>query len=217
MGKRSANSTSNQKPVVAPLEPAAAYEATMAIIQRRFLAIANKPDDETALNRAERVALHVRKIVEGVAYGCLSGVEHRNQQTLKDQRSKDADKLLSWLKAKNLLKLPAAQRLEPPPSPEFKMVLAGAGIYDLDVDRLNAAYSRASALIHERHPERLSADGMALELAAIEQDAEQLRSWLWLHTMFLRGEAFLVQMGQAGTKSFMVSLSRQGDLPPEFA
>ncbi len=195
------------------LDPGAAYHATMILIRNRFLAIASSVDDEQPLTRAERIGLQVRKIVEGVAYGCLSGVEYRNQQTLADQRTKDADKLLVWLISKNLLKLPCAQRIEPSPSPEYEAVLAGAGEFDLNAGYLRSAYSRASALVHERHPERLSTSTVVAELAAIEADAERLRSWLWLHIMFLRGEGFLVQMGQFGTPSFMVPLTREADLP----
>lgn len=217
MSERPSNrQRSKPKVAIRPLEPAPAYETSMALIRNRFIAIDQELIDETPLNRAERIALHVRKIVEGVAFSCLSGVEHRNQQTLQDQRSKDADKLLSWLHSKQLLRLPTAQRFEPPPTREYKAVLAGAAQHDVDIDYLKSAYSRASSLIHERHPEGLTGDAIASELSAIEEDAKRLRSWLWLHIMFLRGEGFLVQMGQFGSASFMVPLTRQGDLPAEF-
>jgi hypothetical protein len=77
-------------------------------------------------------------------------------------------------------------------------------------------YSRASSLVHERHPEQLTDTQIESELKAIELDASRLRNWLWLHIMFLRGEGFLVQMGQFGTDSFMVSISKIGDLPDDF-
>jgi hypothetical protein len=133
------------------------------------------------------------------------------------QRSKDADKLLSWLHSKSMLVLPSAQRLEPPPSAEYRIVMAGAGSEDLARDDLKSMYSRASSLVHERHPEQLTSTQIENDLNSIERDASRLRSWLWLHIMFLRGEGFLVQMGQFGTESFMVSIKKMAELPEEYA
>lgn len=134
------------------LDPSSAYHASMVLLRNRFANITQNPSGESSLMRAERIALQVRKIVEGVAYSCLSAVEHRNHQTLREQRTKDADKLLGWLEAKKLLRLPNAQRLKPPPSSEYKIVAEGATDYDLDTTFLKAAYSRSSELIHECHP-----------------------------------------------------------------
>src|SRR4051794_32612549 len=83
----------------------------------------------------------------------------------------------------------------------------------MDVPALRAAWSRASALVHERHPERLDGATVATEITLLEEDARKLKEWLWLHIIFLRGEGFLLQMGQFGTPSFFVSLTRAGDLP----
>jgi hypothetical protein len=191
----------------------AAYQHSMGIIWERLTSLDSSFTKGTLL-RTEYAALQVRKIIEGVAFAALSAVEHINSQVLAAQRSKDADKLLVWLNAKGLLRLPAAQRIEPPPSPDFAVVLSGSGDKDWSLNQLKAAYSRSSSFVHERHPELITSNRIAAEAAAIEEDADRLSSWLWVHIMFLRGEGFLVQMAKYGTPSFFLTLTRQGDIPP---
>jgi hypothetical protein len=217
MTNRSNNKSPASKPLHNEIEPATAYQNSMTLIRERLLAIEKTEPSETPLMRAERIGFQVRKIIEGVAYGALSAAEVRNKQVLLQQRSKDADKLLSWLHSKSMLVLPSAQRLEPPPSAEYRIVMAGAGSEDLARDDLKSMYSRASSLVHERHPEQLTSTQIENDLNSIERDASRLRSWLWLHIMFLRGEGFLVQMGQFGTESFMVSIKKMAELPEEYA
>lgn len=200
------------------LDPEIAYRRVAETIWFRLKSAAVQFEGESSLIRAERIALHVRKIVEAVAYAALSGVEVRNRHTLAEFRTMDADKLLQKLFRKGLLRLPTAQRLGPPQD-GFAMILeGGAGAakgLDLDKDALLGIFSRASALVHERHPERLSGEKVTAELAAVELDYQRLRDWLWLHTMYLTDAAFLIQMGQYGTSSFMVNLVRErGDTQP---
>lgn len=199
----------------APMPADAAYRASMTLIRARFLALEAAPEGEAPFIRAERLALHVRKIVEGVAFSALSATEIRNAQELREQRTKDADKLLTWLDQRRLLCLPQAQRIDPAPSPGIKVTFRGAGDEDLDLDALKAAYSRASALVHERHPERLDQGTVEGEIALLEEDARRLRAWLWLHITFLKGSAALLQMGQYGTESFLVRLDREGAVSAE--
>lgn len=202
------------------MAPDIAYLELMRVIRARLLLGAAVSPDEHPLFRAERLALQVRKVVEGVTFDALSGVEARNGQGLAALRTKDADQLLTWLEKKRLLHLPAAQRLVKPVE-GYKMVLEGgagaAAGYDIDSTELKQMFSRASGLVHERHPERTTAASLAAETDTLEEDLRRLREWLWLHIMFLRGEGYLIQMGQYGTPSFMVPLSKQSDLPPELA
>lgn len=184
----------------------------MVIIRGRLIAGETDIDNDANLARAERIALHVRKIIEGVAFASLSSVEVRNKQSLEKLRTKDAVEILRWLDKKCLLKLPSAQRWGTP-VPSCQMVLeGGAGAaqgLDMTSEDLVKMYSRSSSLIHERHPEKLTPDEIAKELTEIEGDLKQLKNWLWLHVMFLRGAGFLIQMGQYGTESFMVNLTKE--------
>jgi hypothetical protein len=199
-----------------PLAAVHAYQDTMTLIHLRLLVLDVRVDTENPIIRAERLALHVRKIVEGVSFAALSAMEHRNNRVLAGQRTMDADNLLDWMNKKGLLRLPSSQRVGASPLEGYAMLCEGAGDQDLSLSDLKEMFSRSSALVHERHPERLTAEVTASETAALENDALRLRSWLWNHIMFLRGEGFLVQMGQFGTPSFLVPLTRVGDLPPSF-
>jgi hypothetical protein len=190
-----------------------AYQITMEIIRERLVSLETPPANEAILLRAERIAFHVRKIIEGVAFAALSVAEHRNSRTLKELRKKDADKLLSWLNAKGMLSLPRASRPETTTLPDTKFGLRAALSENLSLEQLKAAYSRASALVHERHPEEITAK-LDTETVLIEEDARRLRSWLWLHIMFFPGGMFLVQMGQYGTTSFFTTHRGESDLPP---
>lgn len=193
------------------MNPTDAYYQSMVIIRSRLIAGETEIDNDTPLARAERIALHVRKIIEGIAFASLSSVEVRNKQSFERVRTKDAVDILRWLNKKCLLKLPSAQRLGAS-VPGYRMVLdGGAGTaqgLDLSLQELERMYSRSSSLIHERHPERLSPDEIAKELATIQNNLQQLKQWLWLHVMFLRGDGFLIQMGKHGTDSFMVNITR---------
>jgi hypothetical protein len=162
---------------------------------------------------SEQLALHVRKTVESVAFACLSAAEHRSRLDSLGQRNKGADHLLSWMQRKELLKLPSAQQVRRSTVAGYSLEVIGQGDKDLSLDQLKSAYSRSSSLLHERHPGAITDEWLRSTHEMLEDDARSLRGWLWQHTMFLSGSAFLVQMGQFGTTSFFVPLDRVGDLP----
>jgi hypothetical protein len=195
------------------MEAVEAYKGCITAIRHRFLALDTNQAHESKIQRAERFALQVRKIVEGIAFAALSAAEYRNRHHLREQRKKDADKLLTWLESKGMLRLPNAQNIGAPQA-GFQIVFEGAQDKDIAFAQLKSMFSRASELVHERHPERLSEGVIDAELTGIERDARQLREWLWTHIMFLHGEGFLIQMGMFDTPSFFVSISKESELPP---
>lgn len=214
MRKRAASNTAHSQRMSAPMPPMHAYEAGMGIIRQRFMLVDGLAG-ENPLVRAEQIAFQVRKIVEMVAFSALSAVEYRNRETLAAQRTKDAGAILAWLNKKSMLKLPHAQRVTPSSDPSYKAVFIGHPSANIGGDELASMYSRASALVHERHPERLTVSVIDEELRGMEDSARRLRDWLWLHIIFHQGEGFLVQMGQFGSASFFGSIGRVGDLPSE--
>ena len=191
------------------MDPAAAYEILMGTVRGRLLILDLEVNDEGVLYRAERFALHVRKIVEAVSFAALSATEFKNGSQVLQQRTKDASQVLAWLDQKKLLRLPEAQRVTPSSDPRYGAVCEGNLPANVRVADLQGVFSRASALVHERHPERLSKEALKEELQELEKDARALRHWLWSHIMFLGGSGFLVQMGMLGTLSFMTLLTRQ--------
>ncbi|MBW8830922.1 MAG: hypothetical protein JF606_16140 [Burkholderiales bacterium] len=189
------------------MDPVAAYEMLMGTVRGRLLIL--DVEDESSLYRAERFALHVRKIVESMSFSALSATEFKNTSRLLQQRTKDASQVLAWLDQKKLLRLPEAQRVTPSSDPRFGAICEGNGPANIGAAKLQGMFSRASALVHERHPERLSQETLKREMQELENDARALRHWLWSHIVFLGGSGFLVQMGMFGTSSFMTLLTRQ--------
>lgn len=184
-----------------------AYRASGLLIRKRLLQAETTTWAAEPLLEAEALGLQVRKIIESVAFMALSAAEYRNNTTLADLRTKDADKLLTLLQGRALLKLPEAQDIKPPSEPSFAMELHGAQSRNLDLASLKRAYSRASQLVHERHPERLDQAIVASEAIKLAQDAEALRRWLWTHTMFFRGEMILVRMQFPDQARFITQLT----------
>jgi hypothetical protein len=191
------------------MEPGPAYEILMGTVRNRLLSLNVDVNEETMLNRAERFALHVRKTVEAVSFAALSATEFKNKSQLLQQRTKDASQVLAWLDQKRLLRLPEAQRVTPSSDPQFGAVCEGNPQANIGVAELQGMFSRASALVHERHPERVSQESLNRELQGLEKDAQYLRQWLWNHIVFLGGSGFLVQMGMFGNTSFMKLLTRR--------
>jgi hypothetical protein len=191
------------------MDPAAAYEILMGTVRGRLLILDIDVNDESVLYRAERFALHVRKIVEAVSFAALSATEFMNTSQLLQQRTKDASQVLAWLDQKKLLRLPKAQRVTASPDPRHGAICEGNPSANIGVAELQGMFSRASALVHERHPERLSQEILKRELQGLEKDAQALRHCLWSHIVFFGGSGFLVQIGMFGTSSFMTLLTRQ--------
>lgn len=190
------------------MEPATAYEILMDTVRSRLLVLDLDVDGEGLLNRAERFALHVRKIVEAVAFSALSATEHKNSSRLIQLRTRDASQVLALLNNKNMLRLPASQRVTSSIDPQYSAVCEGNSSADLSARDLQRMFSRASAILHERHPERLSQEGLAIELQELEKDARALRHWLWSHIVFLGNEGFWVQMEKIGSSTCMTPLTR---------
>ncbi len=189
-----------------PAQPQESYVFSASIIAQRLTILRGLPAPSSYLE-AETMALHVRKIVEGVAFAALSAIEH-SAAHLESWRTKDADKLLGLLESKRLLLLPTAQDVQPG-------VATGASARNLSAKDLKAAFGLASGIVHERHPERLTNDVVAKMCAEIASTAARLDGWLWNHvTHFVRDSrqsAFLVRMGLLGVPGFFAPLTKVGD------
>jgi len=200
-------------PAQSPLE---AYQSCMSLIAERLRLLRGYPNTGSYLD-AEITALHVRKIVESVAFAGLSALERGSASRLDGWRTRDADKLLALMKAKGLLHLPEARDVTPgQPGTPYRMVVAPAPSRDLSCEELQAAYREASSVVHERHPERMDDDLIAQMNVRMTSTARRLDGWLWSHTTFFVGKdgrpnAFLIQMGLFGTPSFFAEITKQDE------
>jgi hypothetical protein len=201
---------------VSTLTPGELFEQTASLLAERILLLRAIPDVPNYLH-AETVALHVRKIVEGIAFGVLSALEHGSLE-LSRQRTTDADKLLRFLNSKGLLRLPNAQDVR---SGEggLAAIIMGAGVRDLSLHDLMQTFSLASSIIHERHPEKLSPAVTARLYSEIRTAAAKLDAWLWSHTFFFvdsktkQQKSFLIQMSLFGRPGFIHELEKIAEPP----
>ena len=121
-------------------------------------------------------AFHVRN---------LSKVSHSSAQRARNSsyelhqlRTKDADKILSNLNAKNLLILPVGATVEIDPTGKYFAILTKGVAPNLSFQELKAAFVSASAVVHERHPERLPPEAIAKMHAEMRDLAVRLDRWL---------------------------------------
>lgn len=189
-------------------QPAMGYQIAMRLIHARLVAVGNPVEGSLPLFRAEMVGVAVRKVVEGLAFAALSAAEHQNPKLPRSFRTKDANHLLSSLDSKGLLRLPEANDVLPPSDDTHVAIFQGRPERNLTVAKLKAMYSRASVVIHERHPERLTDQTIAQEVIALEQDVRDLRLWLWTHVTFIQKEAYAIQMNQINAQDFWISLGK---------
>jgi len=135
------------------------YLNLMRTIRGRFDvidAVRAAPGDEFL--RGESAAFHVRKIVEGIAFGCLVAIEHGMKSVPRDAKGQwNAEKILRSLQSRNLRVLPSPsliRKATPQESSEHNVRGMIEGIPDrrLDHAQLIKIYQRLHPWLHEANP-----------------------------------------------------------------
>ncbi len=180
---------------------------SMSIITGRIQVFNELPEDASFVFVAESYALHLRKIVEGLAFAALSAFEH-TEGRLDHLHRKAPDALLRHLDKKGLLQLPRAYDIRQSDDRAYRAKLLPAPDRDLHVSDLYKVWDSASRVLHERHPERITKEALRETGAALRSDSARLRGWLWSHCVHFKGELFMVQMAKVNTDSFAASLKR---------
>jgi len=174
----------------------------MGLIYQRILLL-DGIEPEPYLVQTETLALHLRKIVEGIGFLALSASELKNKQQLLHLRTKAPVDILAFLKKRGILRLPEAQDIGASPDPEAKGQFTPRPDRDLSLGDLDALFSSTSSIVHERHPERLNQEVVAKAHSNLLLDAQRIRRWLWLHRMHFGEAGLLVQMAEFGTPHFV--------------
>ena len=185
---------------------------SMSIIAGRIQVFDELPADASFIFIAESYALHLRKIVEGLAFAALSAFEH-TEGRLDQLHRKDPDALLRHLDKKGLLRLPRAYDIRQSDDPTYRAKLLATPDRDLNVGDLYKVWDRASRVLHEQHPKRITKEVLQEIGTALRSDAARLRGWLWSHCVHFKGELFMVQMAKVNTEAFAATLKR----PPGWA
>ena len=175
------------------------YQSLMLALRHRFEIIESlRTSTLEPYFRAETAALHGRKIIEGIAFGCLVAVENRLETVPRDAKGQwNAEKIFKNLKSKKILALPSPSRIRMPTEEEIKehnvkSVVEGMPEKRLTFDELLKIYQSLHVWLHEVNPyvykEHTNFDNQKLEI--LWNDLTRLRSFIEKHFISIQGAAF---------------------------
>jgi hypothetical protein len=109
--------------------------------------------DQSAM---ETVAFHLRKVIEGIAYGCLVAVQNGLKAIPRDASGQwNADNIFARLQKRDQLPLPNPSFIRSPETDQEKVgkfVIQGEPDKCLTVDELRSEYRNLHGWLHELNP-----------------------------------------------------------------
>ena len=195
------------------------YLGVMQTIRGRFdLIDAIKQADGDAFLIAEMSAFHGRKIVEGIAFGCLVALENGFGQVPRDARGQyNAESILKALEKKNL------GTAFPSPSIIRKATLDETKEYDVAItvdgqpdkrmsrEELILTYQNLHRWNHELNPyvEEGRQQFIAKHGQGLWSDLDRIRNLVDKHTISIQGEMFFcVLYDNSDKQTKVISLSK---------
>ncbi len=139
--------------------PGQQYENLMVTIRQRFDVIeVLRPVDMDVFSKAETVAFHGRKIIEGIAFACLVAIDNGLKHVPKDAKGQwNAEKILKKFSAKNIQVFPSPSVIRKATEDEcaehdVNLVVEGIPDHRLSHDDLIKIYKRLHKWLHEINP-----------------------------------------------------------------
>lgn len=173
------------------------YQALMTNIRARFEVIESLALNQNAgFAQFETAAFHLRKSVEGVAFGCLVAMEQGLKEVPRDAIGQwNADNIFARLKKRDQLVFPASFKREDPPEgsePNVNHHIVPNNEVNLSIDEVRDIYRRSHKWLHEWNPyiERL---GNEYEQSKTDllNDIQKFWSWIVSHMIGIGGHVFL--------------------------
>jgi hypothetical protein len=172
----------------------------MTIIRKRFdqiSAIKNSSGD--SFGKAEMVAFHGRKIVEGIAFGCLVAIKNGLKHIPRESEGQwNAEKILLSLQSRNLGAFPSPSDIrnanddEKKLMPELKVTIEGKPERRLTPSELIGIYREFHKWLHEINP--YVGEGREVFMRKHEQriwtGLEKLYFFIERHVMSIGGQGF---------------------------
>jgi len=154
------------------------------------------PGDEFL--KSEEAAFHGRKIVEGIAFGCLVATEHGLKSIPRSARGHwNAEQIFRRLKKKGIEVFPSPTEIRLPTVAErnahnVKAVLEGLPAKRLTHEELIEIYQRLHSRLHELNPYVAANDQSLFEqkIKQLWEDIACVRLFIESHVISLRGQAF---------------------------
>jgi hypothetical protein len=183
--------------------PPEQYVDLMAVIRKRFdliNSIRSIPGDRFA--RAEDAAFHGRKIIEGIAFGCLVAVENGLKAIPRDAQGQwNAKAIFFRLDAKKLNAFPCsaivreATKVERTANPGVTITIEGQPLKNLDRDELSNMYADLHRWLHEINP--YVEEGRASFLQRYENELwdalVRLEAFIERHDIGIGGQLFFLR------------------------
>jgi hypothetical protein len=197
------------------------YEHIMLMAKRRLMFIEQFNDQRVDILKVEMVAVQMRKIIEGIAYACVSACELGGEVLNDDVRdSYSADRVFSELSKLNYGFVPrpcsfsvAGEKTVDNweiSNPGFAR--SDAFFYAKDY---SGAYKKLHQYAHEFHPHRphhmLHKDGLDRAISFLRPIKTRLTNSLWKHMMVFGNSALLIDFGGRDEKPPETFVFRRGD------
>lgn len=179
--------------------PEQLYESLMSVVRDRLDAVAVLAASQgAAFARAEAAAFHGRKIVEGIAFGCLVATEQGRKQVPRDAKGQwNAKVILNRLASKNIETFPSPSILRKANDSERRsggvaLVVEGQPDRRVTHQELVAIYQRLHRWLHELNP-YVSKDRMAFceqHEASLWDDLARVERLMERHFIAIAGRGF---------------------------
>lgn len=200
------------------LLPVQQYESLMTMIRQRINVIEMlRLASLDAFSKAETAAFHGRKVVEGIAFGCLVAVESGLRRIPKDAKGQwNANTILKSLRSKNINVFPSPSIIRSALESEqaehnVKVVVEGVPERRLTHDDLIAIYTRLHKWLHEINPyvEENRNKFVTQNAPALWEDLSKVHHLVEHHFISIGGEGFFCTLRDSRDgQTKVLSLSR---------
>ncbi|UYY58909.1 hypothetical protein [Sphingomonas sp. S2-65] len=172
------------------------YRLLMRNIRARFEIVDSLKLSHTSdYPELETAAFHLRKSIEGVAFGCLVAMENGLKSVPRDAIGQwNADRIFSKVAKRTPVIFPVAIDREDPPAEAVGVQhhLVTNKDCNLSVDQVRAVYRRTHRWLHEMNPYiPITADKFSELRADLLADVVSVWKWLLHHFISASGEVFL--------------------------
>ena len=179
--------------------PVHLYEGLMATIRQRFdLIDVLRSANLDAFSKAETAAFHGRKVVEGIAFGCLVAVENGLNHVPRDVKGQwKASSIFQRLKSKGIKIFPNPSIIRAASESEraehnVQVTVAGVPELCLTHDEVTSIYNRLHKWLHEINPyvEADRAAFVAHNENTLWEDLSKMHELVERHFISIRGNGF---------------------------
>jgi len=198
------------------------YESLMFSIRQRIDVIELlRSASVDAFTKAETAAFHGRKVIEGVAFGCLVAVENGLKHVPRDAKGQwNADKILESLSSKNITVFPSPSVIRTASEVEkaehgVEVTVEGVPERRLSHHELKSIYTRLHKWLHEINPYvEESRDEFVLKNAPVLwDDLSKIHRLVERHFISIGGEGFFCTLRDSqDNRTKVLPLSRLSSL-----